>query len=294
MFLSTTTGEIALRSGSDAQAIRSLARAGFEACDFSMWNYPWRGGVFDLPDDQFDAYFTNLKNLSRDCGLEIWQTHAPCPSAIGEPLEDAHRMRVLRRAIRATALMGSRYIIIHPIIPAQCKSFDERRAAMDQNIAMYRSLIPDLQHERIKIAIENMFAWNDELDRAEATIFSTAEEMVEALEQLGNEFFCACLDIGHAPLVGQNPAKMIHALGPWLKTLHVHDNDGIHDQHTLPFLGVLDWVGICAALHAVEYPGTMNLEATSFLTKFPMGMEGAVLRMMADTANNLQERVVLP
>lgn len=291
MFVSTTTGEVAQRLGGDAQALRAIARAGFEACDFSMWSYPWKGGVWDLADDAFDAYFTDLKALARDCGVEVWQTHAPFPTTTGDPGGDAERLAAIRRAIRATALLGSRYIIVHPIMHAPCRTEADHARALAENIAFYRSLIPELAEHRVKLAIENMFGWDEEADRACPIIFSTAEEIVSALVQLGDDHFCACLDVGHAGLAGQHPAKMAETLGPWLKTLHVHDNDGHSDLHTLPFLGVIDWDAVCKALRRIEYPGTMNLEADEFLPKFPVGMEGAALRLMAETANNLLERV---
>lgn len=291
MRISTTTGEIADRLGSDELAIRAIAKAGFDACDFSMWSVPWHHGLWDETDAVFDAYFTHLREVAEACGLEIFQTHGPFPSAIGEAAEDAHRLLALRRAIRAASLLGSRYIVIHPAKHMDNLPDPGHTIAHTYNRAMFEALKPDLKAAGVQLALENMFGWNIATKRAEPCYLSDATEMLALLEALGEAQFCFCMDIGHAKLVDQSPAEMLRRLGRHVAVLHVHDNDGLHDDHTLPFLGTADWTAVCRALGDIGYHGTMNMEADAFVPKFPKGMELHVLRWIAETARKLADMV---
>ncbi len=285
MRISTSNYELAKRYDC-AEAMRRLRRAGFDACDFSMFHFPWRGGVFDLPGDAFDAYFLGLRAAADACGMSVCQTHAPFGTS-DDPAEDAHRFSVIRRAIRATGLLGAPVIVIHPAMYGQYRTKEALAKALDDNIAMYRSLEDDLARAGVKAALENMFGWDDETDRAIPTVFSTAAEMAEALTRLGGDHYCACLDIGHAGIVGQSPAEMIRTLAPWLECLHVHDNDGVTDQHLPPFLGSIDFARVTDALREVGYKGVMNLELNAFPARFPPEMESAVLALLVETARAL-------
>lgn len=293
MYISSTTAACSLRHGSDTMAVRALTRAGFDACDFSMFHYPLEGGVFDLSPDRFDSYFLEIREVAKACGMNIWQAHAPFPSMVGEPREDARRLAALRRSVRAAALLECRFLVIHGDIHFLDTTEEEHAQLYENSLTLYRELRPDLQREGVRACIENVFGWDEKAGRARKTAMSTAEEIVEALEALDGENFCACMDIGHARLTGQDPGDMIRTLGRWLRVLHVHDNDARSDQHLLPFLGGTDWKAVCAALRKAEYPGVISLEADTFLTQFPAEMEGTVLRLMAETANTLAERVVM-
>jgi sugar phosphate isomerase/epimerase len=56
-----------------------------------------------------------------------------------------------------------------------------------------------------------------------------------------------CLDIGHAHLEdGVLPS--IEAVRDLVVTAHVHDNNGLKDEHLPPFEGTIDWKAVLAAL----------------------------------------------
>lgn len=288
MKISTMTGDIAVRLGTDEAAIRALAEAGFQACDFSMWNPPWHEGLWDEPDAAFDAYFSRLGRVAAECGVEVYQTHGPFPTTDGTPDEDAHRMRVMARAIRATALMGCRHIVIHPAKHMDGMPDPGFAAARAYNVAMFQSFEPHLREAGVRVALENMFGV-DAQHNVVRSYLSTAEEMLALRAALDPSLFCFCLDLGHALLVDESPSAMIRALGDGLSVLHVHDNDGKRDLHTLPYLGIADWDEVTRALREAGYAGTLNLEADTFIKVFPEGMEPDALRMMAATARRLAD-----
>ena len=88
------------------------------------------------------------------------------------------------------------------------------------------------------------------------------------MKAVDNDHFRMCLDTGHAALFGQ-PATDVRILGKeYLRVMHVHDNDGAHDKHLLPFMGVVDWTAYAAALKEIGFDGVFMLE-TGIKGKFP-------------------------
>lgn len=289
MRISTTTGELMRRGGSEAAALDLLAEAGFEACDFSMFAYAWNGDLWAAEDAAFDQHFHALRNHARDCGVAVGQAHAPFPTTTADPEEAAYRLRIIRRAIRAAALLDCPALVIHPALhhigtPAS------REEIKRYNLEMYESLVPDLKAQGVQCALENMFA-TDAQGRPIPCYFSTAEDIMEAMNALGNRHFCVCLDIGHMQLVQQPPADTIRTLGPALKALHVHDNNGLTDQHVIPYAGITDWDAVCGALRDNSYSGTLSLESDTLLAAAPEDMTKGMLRLMAMVARSLADKI---
>lgn len=56
--------------------------------------------------------------------------------------------------------------------------------------------------------------------------------MARLAEELDQPNIRLCLDIGHANCMsGISPEEWIRVMGPYLSHLHIHNNDGTHDQH---------------------------------------------------------------
>ena len=45
-----------------------------------------------------------------------------------------------------------------------------------------------------------------------------------------------------------------------LAAVHLHDNNGIEDQHISPFMGTIDWVKIMQRIKRSSYEGSLTLE----------------------------------
>jgi sugar phosphate isomerase/epimerase len=57
-----------------------------------------------------------------------------------------------------------------------------------------------------------------------------------------------------------NDGDVIRRLGSLVEVLHIHDNDGVKDQHKIPGTGVIDWSDVFSALDEIGYSGCYNLE----------------------------------
>lgn len=281
MKVATTTFEVVQRLGLEA-GLCAIAEAGFDAVDFGMFDARWHEGLWIQPDDVFDAHFEGVRRALDAAGLVACQAHAPFPSAIDDAAEDVHRLGLLKRSVRAAAIVGVPVLVVHP---AHAFTFRDEEM-LEVNLRMYGALREDLLRYGVRCATENMF--KDGPDGGNIHSYpSTVREMNDLIAALGGDPYCACLDIGHAPLVGEDPAAMIRGLGGNLAILHVHDNDGLRDLHTLPYLGRVRWAEVCSALAEIGYGGVLSLEADSFIEVLPKGCEAEALALMAKVARQL-------
>jgi sugar phosphate isomerase/epimerase len=116
---------------------------------------------------------------------------------------------------------------------------------------------------------------------------SRPEEFCRYVDALDSPHVTACLDLGHAHLVGQTPEGMIRTLGSRIGALHVHDNDLVHDLHTLPFVGKIDWEAVTEALAEISYSGDFTFEADSFISPIPHELIPDALAFMARVGREL-------
>ncbi len=264
MRISTQTHALS-RAFGEEEAIRIFAKIGFDALDYSMFDEdPINSPVYA---DNFEAYALNLKRVAEDAGICFNQAHAPFPSF--RHGDDAYNKAVIPQIIRSIAfagLLGAEQIIVHPV------AF--RDNMKEKNIELYNFLLPTAKDYGIKIALENMFGRNIHTGNIISNVCSTGKDFAEYMDALDPDHFVACLDLGHAGLVGDSAQDMIRALGhDRLKALHVHDNDFHEDFHTLSYCvpgdACLNWQEITAALKEINYSGDFTFEADGFYCKLP-------------------------
>ena len=119
---------------------------------------------------------------------------------------------------------------------------------------------------------------------------SRPDEFIRYVDELNNDCMVACLDIGHAVLVREQPDEFIRRLGnKRLKCIHVHDVDGTNDLHTLPFFGITDWNAVMSALAEIGYNGDLTFEADNFMRNKPLELLPDCVKFMAATGKYLIE-----
>ena len=246
----------------EERAVEYIAKAGFEAWDLSMFRmckYDWKSKkVLDndhpLAGKDYLKFVRRLRQIGLDNGIECNQSHAPFPTYSPEVRS------YYKRAIECTAEAGGKICVIHP---------DNYKSA-EENAEIYNELLPFAKSCGVKIATENMWNWNDELNQAAPAACSHHDDFVKHLDAVNDEYFTACLDIGHAEMAGLNTStvEMIRAIGKRLGALHVHDNDLRNDSHQIPFSMQIDFDAMVKALKEVDYKGDMTLECDAYLHYF--------------------------
>lgn len=241
------------------KAIEYVAKAGFDAWDFSMFHIavcdrktmtlqPTNDPVFS---SDYIGYCHKLRKIGTDNGIVCNQSHAPFPSCGTTSID------VLKRAIECTAEAGGKICVVHP----------NNSQGVEENAEMYRLLLPFAKQHDVKIAIENMWNWDDDKDCACPAACSDEKSFNEHLDVVNDPYLVACLDIGHSEMRGLNTSaeKMILALGDRLQALHIHDNNKWEDSHQIPFSMSIDFEKVVAALKKIGYGGYFTLESDRYL-----------------------------
>ena len=243
-------------------AIELLAKSGFDAWDFSMQSMCKYDGKTQrilatdhpLSGASYLQFARKLKQIGLDNGIICNQSHAPvqtsCPG-----IHD-----FLKRAIECTAEVGGDICVIHPAA--------DKTAA--ENAEMYLKLLPFAKDCGVKIATENMYNWDVKKNEAAFAACSTLESFLDHLQTVDDPNFIACLDIGHAVMMGKemNAVRMIKGINAKLQALHIHDNDLRLDHHQAPFSMAINYDPIIRVLKDINYSGYFTLEAYNFLNDY--------------------------
>ena len=258
MKISTEIGSGAKRIGEE-RAVEYVAKAGFDYWDFSMFDMCRYDHTTKLPIETGHpltgserlAFARRLKQIGLDNGITCNQSHAPF--SCNYPFVRAR----LKWAIECTAEAGGKICVIHP----------QTNKGAEENAEMYWELLPFAKECGVKIATENMWDWDNVKDQSSFAACATGEDFVAHMEAVNDDFFVACLDLGHAEMrgSGSGAVNMIHTLGKHLQALHIHDNDQWHDSHQLPFTMKMDFEAIVKALKDINYQGDFTLEADQYL-----------------------------
>ena len=282
MKISTEIESVSKITG-EQKAVEMVAKAGFDAWDFSLFRmckYNW--GTRELMESDhplagsnYLAFARELKHIGLENGIECNQSHAPFPSIV-KGIRD-----YFKRSIECTAEAGGKICIIHP-----CNDW-----GAEENKEMYLEILPFAKDHGVKIATENMWNWDGEKDQVAFAACMTPESFNAHLDAVSDDFFVACLDIGHAEMRGTETSavEMIRALGNRLQALHIHDIDGHYDSHQIPFSLNVDFEAVVKALKEINYSGDFTLEACNYLSDFDADNVFEGVKNLANSAKKLAD-----
>ena len=271
------------------KAVEILSEAGFDAIDFS---FPYRDQYYDETTDseEFKQSFLRLRGLAEEKGMCFNQAHSPMPSSTPDPAVTERMFNAQVRAMRNASYLGIETMIVHPMQHLTFSEDGVPEKLFELNMDFYNRLKPYCEEYNMKIAVENM--WQNNGAKILHSTCSRPEEFIKYVDELDSEWFVACLDIGHAYLICEEPKDFIRKLGSKrLKALHVHDVDGIHDLHTLPYYGSINWDDTMASLKEIGYDGDFTYEANNFLRVLPDELLLSGARHMAETGRYLMNKM---
>ncbi len=281
MIISQCTGGT-LRQYGYKKGLKMFKDAGFEYVDFSFHapgaDYP---NIFD--DNGETAQ--KIREEADRLGIRFNQAHAPFASyRHGDEEYNTSTFKKIARSIELSEILGIPVIIVHPFC------YPDRKNHMEENLEFYRRLLPYAKKTGVRIAIENMWGYDDKRGYITTTAFSFAEDLLEFKKKINSEYITVCLDVGHSALVGREPQDEILKLGKELGALHVHDTDYKSDLHTLCYFGKQMWSDISKSLGEIGYDGDFTYEC-SLPSSLPEELVPSVLRLMHDTAEYLVSEI---
>ena len=152
------------------------------------------------------------------------------------------------RAIEASGILGVKWAVVHP------SALEDNGKAYERTKNYLQLLLETADKYGVGLAIENL---------AKPGHFCSD---LDALCQLVDEFpgnVGICWDTGHCNLLQEEQAFGLRKIGDRLKVLHVHDNFGSKDEHSVPYAGTIDWDKVMTALKEIGFKGALNFEIRS-------------------------------
>lgn len=293
------TGGLTQLYGVDG-AYRAVKEAGFDAVDVNLdelmtyqdiWNKR-HVAVFDAEGEEMLRYFKPWKDAAEKHGIFNSQAHAPFPSYLsGEEEYNEYLLQALEKTIAGCAYIGCPRLVVHPFFTG----YDQPVSAQEEwevNIRNYARLIPAAKRWGVTICLENMFSrYRGKIYTACCSDFDVACRYIDALnDEAGAQVFGFCLDTGHALLLGKDIQRIMVQLGSRIQAFHIHDNNGIDDQHIAPYMGILDWNRFADGLRAMDYHGALSFETFGVIRAFDSELVPEVLRVIAATGRMLAKR----
>lgn len=277
--------------GNNCKILKMLKEAGFTAYDFSMFY----GSIADREIIEKDDYIERAKAFrayADGLGMPCNQAHAPFPTATSDEYPrfnmtteeyNAYAHKKITRAIEVAGILGANVIVVHPW----------NFYTPQENAALFKTFEETARKAGVKIAVENMWNWENGAPTASPAACSHPDDFNAHLDELPADLYTACVDIGHAEMAGLNTsaAEMIRALGKRVTCLHIHDNDLVHDDHQLPFTRKIDFDEVISALKDIEYKGDITLEVDAYAPQFPLEEYPSVMKRMAETAEYIAKKL---
>ena len=128
----------------------------------------------------------------------------------------------------------------------------------EKNIEKLKELAQYVKDKDVTICLENLRPHSPDdpelIDR-------NADDLNGIIDAVGSDRFGICLDTGHLHLTDKDQREFILKAGKRLKALHIANNEGVTDQHMMPYSrGTVDFVQVVKTLKEIGYDGLFNLE----------------------------------
>lgn len=193
-----------------------------------------------------------LTTLLRSRGVRAVSVHGPARAKwdCSSPDKDVRdgSVRECAGSLERTASLGAEFMVYHLSYEMEEeKERPERKKWAQDSLAR---LVRRAEKLAVKLAVENLLprfvGWNK-------------TELEEIAGPFLGQTVGICFDTGHVHASGLS----MDAFDSWwnnLLSFHVHDNDGISDQHLFPGEGRFDWAALGRKLVEIGYSGPLMLE----------------------------------
>lgn len=283
MRLSTSTNIFAYDRGKNRavsmeDSIRVCAEAGYRFLDANLCSQCREGMPMFLDDWETWAY--QIKETADHCGISFKQSHGPYVAfeeALVHPdgtrLSDEYMEVMMDRCIRASAILGVEWMVVHPFTMNDASGYAPKKS-FEYNREFYGRWGEACARNQVGMAMENMSGnWYF------YKYGNTAEELLELIHAIGNPAVKICIDTGHAHLAERNIGQMLRMVGRDLRAMHVDDNHGGKvDEHLAPFAGTIDWKDVMTALGEIGYAHDFSFEVHHLAHKYPREVQAGMVK----------------
>lgn len=260
MKLATTTGELyPAFVSTPAEAVRCYEGTGFTHLDYSFYNVLTKDPAF--MSENWKEGVLAAKQTAAALGFDFVQAHSPDYNPMDPDADHTAGMLAVQRSIEACDMLGIRNMVIHSGFTPRLQYPRDKEAYFAETLEFFRTLYPAMEKHNVCLLIENSAEGNMQ----GRFFYMTAQEMNEYLAIDNHPLMGACWDVGHGHMRGCDQYTELTTLGSNLKAVHIHDNNGIGDQHLAPYCGTLDFDAVVRALRDIRFAGCFTFEADNFM-----------------------------
>ena len=171
-------------------------------------------------------------------------------------------IQLAEESIKVCGKSGCQYIVIRPLFSG-VKAGDEWK----ENREFFLLVAPLAKENNVMILLENQCKdVNGHLIRGICSDAFDAAKWVDNLnEEVGEERFGFCMDVGVCNLSGQNMYNFAFSMGNRLKAVIIRDCDGNNENALLPFTcanggqSQTDWLSLIRGLRVIKFDGHLIL-----------------------------------
>lgn len=253
MKLATSTGDFSILENQE-ERLNHLCDAGFRYVDFSMYS---ESEVNFIMKQGWEERVRAYKEFADALGMQFVQAHSPDISNLCSKYSYEDAIMVTERSFEVCRILGVKNTVVHSFF-----CFAAKEEFFEKNKEFYKKLVPSAEKNGVNILVENSTCAN----QGNNYPFATGKDMKEFVESMNHPLIHACWDTGHANIENHQYEDIV-ALGDDLYGLHINDNNGRKDQHTIPYLGTMSMDEVMCALIKIGYKGYFTFESGSVVVK---------------------------
>ncbi len=167
-------------------------------------------------------------------------------------------VELIKNRVDLASALGTDSIVLHVLVPyGEIMCYPELKDRFyHQVIKSFKELQPYCIDKGVSIAIENLFTQPYEWEK---------EKFDLLYSEFPKEFLSFCFDSGHGKITTpHDELSFLREYKDRLVCLHLHENDGHDDTHTIPFQvdNGYNWKGFADIMATLDYPYPMLFETT--------------------------------
>lgn len=162
-------------------------------------------------------------------------------------IREVSELRV-RQSMEIAKELGIRGVVFHTNMIANFKDAVYMKKWVDTNAAFYKTLLQE--YPGIYVFVENMFDFDPDM------LLALAKEMEN------EPYFGICLDYAHATISKVEAKKWFEVLKPYIKHMHINDNDLKNDLHMALGTGKINYKELKELLESGEIEPSILVEVS--------------------------------
>lgn len=227
------------------------------------FNTYWNEDVYPEHDEQDNEFVQAIHQLAEEKGMKLSSYHFVGSVLDEGDLEQKRVRHYMDKSLATYSALNPGTFVVHPGTFSDGgfkKNKVVHQNALDQwGVEKTHQLIVEnlryfgsqAQKKGIRLAVENIYG---------GRFYSQIDELISLVDEVNLPNVGFCLDVGHANLDKVNIPAAIQRMGNKLYEIHLHDNNGLKDQHLPIGFGIINWIEVIGALNEIQYPGPATFE----------------------------------